>query len=95
MDKAGLSAGAEAIIGSGNSRARLVLRCAYYNCRDWNTRLYMYEYDLPSSFSSSLMYGEGLKYYALFSYKFGRNIAFYLKGDDIPRVKMGLKMRFF
>lgn len=95
MDKAGLCAGAEAIIGSGNSRARLVLRCAYYNCTDWNTRLYMYEYDLPSSFSSTLMYGEGLKYYALFSYKFGRNIAFYLKGDDIPRVKMGLKMRFF
>ena len=93
MDKVGFGAGAEGVYGNG--KTKVVLRCAYYNCRDWNTRLYMYEYDLPSSFSSTLMYGEGLKYYALVSCKMGRKTALYLKIDEIPRVKVGLKMRFF
>lgn len=95
MEETGFGAGIEAVLGKSGGNARLVLRSAYYNCREWNTRLYMYEYDLPSSFSSTLMYGEGVKHYVLFSYKFGRKTTFYIKADDVPRVKIGLKMRFF
>ena len=91
----GVAVGPEAILSGARGKMRLVLRCAYYNSADWNNRIYMYEYDLPSSFASSFMYGKGIKYYMLFNFKAGRRMDVHLKADDRLKVKFGLKMRFF
>lgn len=92
---AGFDIGADAILQGKGGRYKLVLHAAYYNCRKWDCRLYMYEWDLPSSFASTLMYGEGVKFYAMIRGRIGRKTDIYIKADDIPKVKMGLKMRFF
>ena len=91
----GAAAGAELVATSRGGRLRGILHGAYYNCREWECRLYMYEYDLPLSYSSRMQYGEGMAAYALFSYKMGRKSALYIKGDSSGKVKLGLKMRFF
>ena len=91
----GATAGVEMIATAFGGRLRGVLHGAYYNCREWDCRLYMYEYDLPLSYSSRLQYGEGAAAYALVSYKFGRKATLYMKGDSAGKIKMGLKMRFF
>lgn len=91
----GAAAGAELVATSRGGRLRGVLHGAYYNCREWECRLYMYEYDLPLSYSSRLQYGEGMAAYALVSYKIGRKGALYIKGDSSGKMKLGLRMRFF
>ena len=91
----GVAAGAELVATSRGGRLRGILHGAYYNCREWECRLYMYEYDLPLSYSSRLQYGEGMAAYALVSYKMGRKGALYIKGDSSGKMKLGLRMRFF
>lgn len=91
----GAAIGPEAVFSDLHGRIRLILRCAYYNCREWNNRIYMYEYDLPSSFASTMMYGEGVRYYAMFTYKPGRNMQICFKADDKLKIKLGVQMRFF
>lgn len=95
LSTVGGAIGAEAVFAGSGEKIRLVLRCAYYNCREWNNRIYMYEYDLPSSFASSLMYGEGMKCYLLLNYKSKGRMEVCFKADDQLKVKLGLKMRFF
>ncbi|MBQ2913014.1 MAG: helix-hairpin-helix domain-containing protein [Bacteroidales bacterium] len=73
----------------------LVLSSAYMNCRDWESRIYMYEYDLPSSYVSKLMFGKGFWWYALLRYRIWRNCTLHLKADGGSKIKIGLKMRFF
>lgn len=91
----GFAAGADMDMKVWNGFLRVVMRGAYYCCREWAGRIYMYEHDLPSSFSSSLLYGEGFNWYALLVCKLGRFCSIYLKGEGEPRIKVGLKMRFF
>ena len=91
----GAAAGAELVATAMRGRFRGILHGAYYNCKEWNCRLYMYEYDLPLTYSSRLQYGEGAASYAMVSYKFRRSGTLYLKGDGEGKVKVGLKMRFF
>lgn len=74
---------------------RLQLRGAYFNCKDWSARLYMYEADLPLSYTSRLFYGNGFKWFGLLSAKFSNKISLYIKSDCEPKIKIGLKMRFF
>ena len=94
-DSWGAAAGAELVATAMRGRFRGVLHGAYYNCKEWNCRLYMYEYDLPLTYSSRLQYGEGAAAYALLSYKMGQLGTLYIKGDTSQKVKVGLKMRFF
>ncbi len=74
---------------------KLLLRGAYFNCPNWDNRLYIYEYDLPSSYVSRLMYGKGFRWYALLQCRIWKNTLLHLKADSDPKVKLGLKMRFF
>lgn len=74
-------------------RTTLQLGVAWYNCKSWDVRLYNYENDLPYTYSSRLLYGEGGSCYILLKQKFYRNLYLYLKGDD-TKVKFGIKYRF-
>lgn len=75
-------------------RLRFYLRGAYYNCKDWLGRLYIYENDLPASFSSKLMYGEGLSGYFMAQYRNYKFGSIYLKIDSDLLFKVGLKSEF-
>lgn len=68
-------------------RCRLQIRAACFHAVDWDTRIYMYEADLPGSYRSSVLYGTGVKGYALFRYKAGRHAELYLKGDGCGYIK--------
>lgn len=91
----GIAIGSDLILNLLAGRVKVAMRGAWYNCREWESRLYMYEYDLPSSYSSALMYGQGWKWYALLVAKVGRRCSVHLKGGSNSQLKLGLKMRFF
>ena len=91
----GCALGADVVMECLQGRVKGVLHGRYFNCRDWDCRLYMYEYDLPLSFASRLQYGEGFGGYAMVAGKLGRRAQVYVKADDAVKVKLGLKMRFF
>lgn len=91
----GTAIGSDLILNLLANRVKVIVRGAWYNCREWESRLYMYEYDLPSSYASSLMYGKGWKWYALLTAKVGRWCSVHVKGGSDSQVKLGLKMRFF
>ena len=95
MESMGGYISADARVQSSQGRVKATLQGTYYHCKEWENRLYMYESDLPSTFASRLMYGAGLCWYALLSCKLGKICSLYLKIDNLPKVKLGLKMRFF
>ena len=76
-------------------RLQLLFNGAYHSCKEWDCRIYMYEYDLPSTYSSALMYGSGFSWYSMLSCEFCRNCRFYVKIDGYSEMKIGLKVRFF
>ncbi|MEG1088302.1 MAG: hypothetical protein RSE02_02400 [Bacteroidales bacterium] len=91
------------------TKLRIQARGAYFKSLDWDTRLYMYEADLPSSFNSQLLYGSGFRGYVLIQVKplFWMDIFLKLdatkyieRGGDneipapLPKIKIGLKMKF-
>ncbi len=39
--------------------------CGYFNTKDYNSRIYIYEQSLPSTFSSMSFYGNGLRIYCM------------------------------
>ena len=86
---------ADARVQESSGRVTATLQGTYYNCKEWENRLYMHEQDLPSTFASRLMYGAGMCWYALLNCKLGKIWSFYLKIDNLPKLKLGLKMRFF
>lgn len=77
-----------------NEKLRFYLRGAYYNCKEWLGRLYIYENDLPMTFSSKLMYGEGLSGCFMAQYKNWKFGSIYLKIDSDLVFKAGLKSEF-
>lgn len=95
FSETGIAVGADAGFAIWKNKARCILHAVWYNCRSWDSRLYMYEYDLPSSYVSTLLYGQGMRWYVLFSGKIGNRCDLYVKADSGPGVKLGLKMRFF
>ena len=50
-----------------------------FSCRDWDSRLYVYENDLPYTYSSRLLYGDGASLYLLLNYDFKDGVGIYLK----------------
>ena len=73
-------------------RERTVLQIglAWYDCPVWDVRLYNYENDLPYTYNSRLLYGEGGSCYIMLKQKIFRNCYLYLKGDD-TKVKLGVR----
>jgi hypothetical protein len=76
-----------------HNKTTLQFGAAWYNCPNWDVRLYNYENDLPYTYNSRLLYGEGGSCYILLRQKLYRNFYLYLKGDD-TKVKLGLKCSF-
>lgn len=91
----GAAIGTDLILNMLAGKLKLVAGGAWYNCREWESRLYMYEYDLPSSYMSSLLYGKGFKWYALVNADIGKWCSIHIKGDSKYKIKLGLKLRFF
>ena len=55
----------------------------FFNCREWSTRLYLYERDLPQSYASQLLYGKGYKFYLLFKTRVARRLDFFVKVETL------------
>jgi hypothetical protein len=52
---------------------------AYFNSSDWNTRISVYEKNVLYTFSSSIYYGEGLRYYVVLKWKIANPLTVYIK----------------
>jgi hypothetical protein len=52
---------------------------AYFHSIDWNTRVNIYEKNVLYALSSSVYYGEGLRYYAVIKWQIFNHFTFYLK----------------
>lgn len=85
---------ADVVAKACREKLRFYFRVAYYNCKDWLGRLYIYENDLPMSFSSKLMYGEGFNGYIMAQYKNSKFGTLYLKINSDLLFKVGLKSEF-
>ena len=57
-------------IATINQRFKANIGATLYNAPEWNGRIYLYEQDLPQTFSSTTFYGRGSKCSALISYRF-------------------------
>ena len=71
----------------------LQIALAWYDCPSWDARLYNYENDLPYTYNSRLLYGEGGSCYIMLKQKVFRKCYLYLKGDD-TKVKLGVGSTF-
>lgn len=60
-------------------RAKLHLGFTYYNVSKWDGRIYLYEYDLPSTFSSNMLYRQGRDFYGVITYKLLKYLTLSLK----------------
>lgn len=55
------------------------MRYTYFHTSDYNNRFYVYEYSLPLSFSSSMLYKTGHKFYVVASCKISKSLKAYLR----------------
>lgn len=76
-----------------------------YDAREWEGRLYLYEHDLPLTFASALLYGNGFNWYAAASAKIGRHVELYAKAaqeifsrsgidNNSLKLKFGVRLDF-
>ena len=89
---------------SENGRFGTVAGCSLFDCKEWENRLYIYENDLPYTYSSRLLYGTGLSAYFLVDYKFSQYMELYLKNGTLchfdndreseSELKIALKINF-
>lgn len=78
--------------------------CAFFNCREWESRLYIYERDLPYTYASRLLYGCGISAWLLFDYELSPSVKLYLKNGTLChfnndresqyQLKFGAKLNF-
>lgn len=61
------------------SMLKLRLRYTLFNTMDYDNRFYVYEYSLPLSYSSSMLYGKGQSFYAMVSWHISRYFELYLR----------------
>lgn len=54
-------------------------RWTYFKTTDYDNRFYVYEYSIPLTYSSSLLYRTGNKFYVNIAYKPNEHLNFYLK----------------
>lgn len=77
---------------------------AWFDCGEWKNRLYLYENDLPYTYSSRLLYGRGMCGYVLLKVKPLRSLELYAKietvqyftGDkpSVSKIKLGSRLNF-
>lgn len=85
---------------------RFAIECGgcYFNCPQWSVRMYNYVADLPYTYNSRLLYGEGGCFYLLAKTEISKSMTLYVKGDTIryitsgkepgSRVKLAVKYEF-
>lgn len=61
------------------SKASAVAGAVGYDVKDWNGRIYFPESELPMTFSSHLLYGRGVDWFAMVSAKFTRWLSLHFK----------------
>ena len=62
-----------------NSSLTFNCRYAYFHTDDYDNRFYVYEYSLPLSYSSQMLYSTGHRFYALVSYKPTKSLGIHLR----------------
>ena len=69
-------------------RSKITLQAGgcYFNCPEWNCRLYQYEPDLPYTYSNRLLYGEGGSFYLLAKINPIKGLELYAKGDTVQYI---------
>lgn len=78
-----------------NESCKIQARLCYYDAKDWFTRLYIYESDMPGSFSSRLLYGKGFTGYLNLRVKPFRWLSAYFKiSAPILKAKVGADIKF-
>jgi DNA uptake protein ComE-like DNA-binding protein len=55
---------------------------SFFRTDDYDSRIYLYEYDLDGVFNNSMFYGNGARYYFLIKWKFAKSMSFQLKLSD-------------
>ncbi len=55
------------------------MRYTYFHCTDYDNRFYVYEYSLPLSYSSSMLYNTGNKLYIILNYHITTQLHLHLK----------------
>jgi hypothetical protein len=58
---------------------RLTARYAIFNTESYDTRIYVYENDVLYALSVPALYGQGMRYYLVVTWKYSRNLSVYLK----------------
>jgi len=58
---------------------RLTARYAIFNTENYDARIYVYENDVLYAFSIPALYGQGMRYYLVATWKHSRNLSVYLK----------------
>lgn len=66
-------------VATNNQKFRAHLGATWYNAPIWNGRIYLYEQDLPQTFSSSMLYGNGLNLSAIISCRLARFLSIHFK----------------
>lgn len=102
--KFGLDAALDFSLYLSKNRINIIGRFSYFNCKEWETRLYLYENDMPQSYSSQMLYGTGIKGYIIANIKILKKLNLYLKSESlryfkesdkepVSKIKLGLKLK--
>lgn len=86
----GLYVAGDIVYNACKGNLKIYAQTVFYKCNEWEQKLYLYENDLPLSFTSALLYGEGFKWYLMVSYKLRGIANLYLKIDK--KIKFGIKV---
>lgn len=55
------------------------VRVNYFNVKDYDNRIYAYENDVLYNFATTMMYGEGMRYYVNINAKINKHLSMYVK----------------
>lgn len=66
-------------IYSWGQRIKAIFRCAWFTTDDYDSRIYMYENDVPGTFSIPAYFGHGMRFYTLFKFQISRNMRFHCR----------------
>lgn len=76
-----------------NGKLKMQARGLGYNVDSWDTRVYIYTPDLPSSYTSKLLYKGCYGWLFMANYKIAKRVALYCKIDNNMELKLGVLCR--
>jgi hypothetical protein len=69
----------DASIRTNNEKLSVTARLSWFNTKNYDSRIYAYENDVPSSFNIPAYYSNGWRYYLNLKYKVWKNLSVYFK----------------